>query len=839
VRTALELAGFPLIADPVQACVLVLNDAVPNATALAERARSGAGLLLILGPHLTAADVSTLLGAEVTFTPQTTPLSLDCAPPVSDEPANLRPFDRLPGLVRSARPGSAARAGGRGRAGSATCDLQWTSAPQIRERYVLSGIALEPVAVGYGTGEVVLSRAQVGRGTVYVFTAFLANDANPQIQQWAYFNYLIYHLVEKAAGETPLSFADYPASPVPHAAKRAILFGLLGLMLTTAVVAFVLVRRYSLRHPEALDVLVADREKYATREIGTDWEEIGFHRPLGGFLLALMLGLVLFIPLILYQNLILPVYILPSAQALGIWGLVTQFFNVTWLFFDMGTSSAFIKYLAQHRVDDPRQGIKYGQLFVWWQALSGATQVALVVALASTLVPRSAYALYAWSIILHTFIQIPGFYLVLRHALTGLQRSDYAQSLNIAWQVLLPMATQIPIVLLMYAWGQAHPVFGAAMGGLLGLGLAAYATEALTFLLSFWLYRRLGYAARVLFLAHFDWTVIKRGFRFGVFEMLGSIAWAGGQAAEVWITQARLINYAEIWGNWGVAQNFVFAYQVMQSLYDNLMPAISEAISHGRRLLSQYYAVMAYKYGGFISAFIAAVLLAVADRFILGATGPEFVRAATYAIPLIVWGAIQYPSWVGDNVQLAANRPYLKATLVAGEQVIRVALAWLLLARFQINALIFAYFAGLLTKDLVAYAVNHRVCFPQRFYAWQSLIAPLLAGAAHYVVLRWLGGLLWQGEQLTSVLIFFIGILPSFPLFAFFYAFFGGWDDATLAELRRAVPLSNFMRSFSWLFWAASALGARLSPLHGRFPIAIRASALEEARALTGERVRL
>jgi hypothetical protein len=34
----------------------------------------------------------------------------------------------------------------------------------------------------------------------------------------------------------------------------------------------------------------------------------------------------------------------------------------------------------------------------------------------------------------------------------------------------------------------------------------------------------------VLFLAHFDWKVIKNGFRFGVSEMLGSMAWGLGQA---------------------------------------------------------------------------------------------------------------------------------------------------------------------------------------------------------------------------------------------------------------------------------------------------------------------
>ncbi len=806
VRTALGLTtSFEIVADPALADVFLLNGTIPDPQVINERVRAGAGLVLILGPQVTAAEIEAASGIPVSLSLREEPLSLTTSAGAQD---------RL------------------------LTDVVWNSAPQVRERFEtmtpLSSVI--PLVVGFEDSAWVLWSANNNR--VFVFNAFLDGD-NPQLQEWAYFNYLIYHLTTRAAGGEPQSFADYPASPVPHARERVILLAAMGLLLVLSVGIFVAVRRYSRAHPEALDILVANRAQFEVREAGTNWEEIGFHRPLGGFLLALMLGLVLFIPLIIYQNLILPVYVLPSAQALGIWGRVTQFFALAWQFFDMGTSIAFIKYMSEYRVHDPRKGIQYGQVFVWWQTLSGAVQVALIIALASTLAPRSVYALYTWSIIIHAFIQIPGFFQVMRCALTGMQRFDYAQILDMALNLVLPIVVQPIFVTVMFLWGKANPAFGGAMGGLLGLGIAAYAAEFLTFVIGLWLHNRLGYNSRLLFLAHFDWKIIRDSFKFGVFEMLGSIAWAAGQAAEIWITQARLINYAEIWGNWGLAQNFIFAFQVCATLFNNMMPSVSEAISHGRKILSQYYTVMGYKYGGVISAFIGAVLLAVADRFILGASGPEFERAALYSIPLIIWGAIQYPSWVGDNVQLAANKPYLKSLLVFGEQVVRVTLALILLRQFQIYALVVAYFVGLLTKDIVAYFVNHKTCFPQKFYAWQSLVAPLMAATVHYLLLRWLTGLIWQQDQITSIIIFFIGILLSFPVFMFFYGLFGGWDDATLEELRRAADLSNFMRPMSWLFWASTALGARLSPLHGRFPIDIRRAALEEARSLEGERVRL
>ncbi|KAF0108231.1 MAG: hypothetical protein FD146_805 [Anaerolineaceae bacterium] len=804
VKTALELADFTFVDDPAQADVLVLNGVIPDPATAAAQVERGAGLVLILGPGMTEADVMTLTGVTLTLTARDDPVSLTAIQ--IDDPL--------------------------------TTDITWNGAPQVRDRFEVQTpvSSVQPLVTAYEDGEWILWQA---RTNVYVFQAFL-DDANPQIQEWAYFNYLVYHLVERAAGRTPLPFADYPASPVPHAPEVRTLLTLVGLMMLTTFGIFILVRRYSLKHPEELDKIVSDRSRFEVREAKTEWEQVGFHRPLGGFLVALSIGLVLFIPLIIYQNLILPTYILPSAQALGIWGRVTQFFTLAWTFFDMGTSIAFIKYLSQHRVHDPKKGIQYGQVFVWWQILSGAVQVALVIGLASTLAPRSAYALYAWSIIIHAFIQIPGFYQVMRHALTGFQRLDYSRLLDIGLNVLFPMLIQPVFVTIMFAWGRAHPAFGGAMGGLLGMGIAAYAAELLTFLLGLWLYRRVGYNARILFLAHFDWEVVKTSFKFGVFEMLGSAAWSFGQAMEIAITQARLINYAEIWGNWGLAQNFIFAFNVTQTLNDGVMPAISEAISHGKRVLSQYYSVMAYKYNGLTSAFIGAVLLAVAPLFILGSTEPEFHRAAIYVIPLTIWGAVQFPSWVGDNVQLGANKPYLKSILVFSEQVIRVVLAFLLIARFQVTGLIIAYFVGLFAKGIAAYLINHKICFPQRFYVWQSLIAPLLAGAAHYGILWTINGFLWKGDQITSVLIFFIGILPSFPLFMFLYGLFGGWDRDTLAELKDAVALTGGMRGLTrWGIYEPTALGARLSPLNGRFPITNRVEAMEEARMLTEEKVRL
>lgn len=800
VYTALILAAdqLTLVDDPSAAHVWVLNGAIPDPAGTGAHLGTGGGLVLIMGPDLTEGQVAQALG-QVTLARHDDPLSL---------------------------------VGVDGGLGS---DILWSSAPQILDRTEVQGLSAIPLVTGYGDGEIVLAQPSE---SAYLFTGHMG-QANAAFREWFYFNYFIYDLTMRAAGETPLSFAAYPASPVPHPQQRAILVLTLLAMTATAAVAFVLVRRYSLKHPEKLDEIVSSREDYEAREAHSAWEEVGFHRPASGFLFAMMMGLLIFIPLLIYQNLIFPTYILPSAQALGLWGRVTQFFGLAWTLFDLGTAVAFIKFFSQYRVHDPRRAVQFGQLFVWWQALSGAFQVALVVLIAGAVIPRTSYAIYTWLIIAHTFIQVPGFFAVMRHAMFAQQRLDYAQILDNASALLWPIVTQILFVPVFLWWGRLHPAEGIAFGGAIGLAVSAWMVEVLNFLLGLWLYRRAGYNAGLFFLAHFDLSVAKEAFRFGIFEMGGALAWAAGQSIEVLITQTRLVNYAEVWGNWILAGNFVFAYSVIQNLNDGVMPSISEAISHAKRKLSQYYASMNYKWAGFVAAFLTAVLLAVADRFILGSAGRQFSRAAIYVIPLTFWGCFQHLGTIGDAIAQGSNRPGIKMLMILGEQILRISLALILVGKYQVAGLIAAYLIAELVRGVAAFFVNSHYCFPLRYYPWQSFFAPLLAGTVQYLLLRWVTGLVWQDDPVTSIVILLIGLLFSYPVYTFLYGLFGGWDDATLAEMKRASDMMPFVRFMGWLFWRPSALGASISPLHNRFPISNRAEAMDEAAALTQEKVHL
>jgi O-antigen/teichoic acid export membrane protein len=345
----------------------------------------------------------------------------------------------------------------------------------------------------------------------------------------------------------------------------------------------------------------------------------------------------------------------------------------------------------------------------------------------------------------------------------------------------------------------------------------------------------------VLFLAHFVRDTVVTALKFGAPVTIAGVAGGIGYTVQSALVAGSVRNWTEVQGNWDVVSpnGLLLAYSAVAGLYYGMMPAISESFSHGRMQLTRYYVAQGFKYGGFISLFVASALLGVGDRFILGALGEGYQRAAGLMLIMGLWGAVQFPAWFADRVQEGAGRPDLEMWLLIGEQALRIVLMFLLVPRFQLLGLILAYCIALPVKDVAAWLVNRLVLFHYRIYWWQSAAAPLLAGAVNYALLRLLGNVLWGGDQVSSVLLFFVALLPSLGVFCFFNGLFGGWDDDGLAELHRAAGMSNLGKPVAWAIYHTSRWGARLSPLHGRFPIDLYAAAQAEGDSLTAEKVAL
>jgi hypothetical protein len=172
VKTALTLnPNAVLVNDPSKADVFVLNGIIPEdqADTIRAKVQSGAGLVFITGPSVSAEALSRFLKEKITFSTETKPLTLE----PSKESEDL--------LVKQ---------------------VLWSSAPQVLDRSSLSSGVFTPLVSGYEDGSLHLGEMQMGNGLVYLLDAHMG-DSNPEYQQWPYFNYLIYTLAEQASGGVP------------------------------------------------------------------------------------------------------------------------------------------------------------------------------------------------------------------------------------------------------------------------------------------------------------------------------------------------------------------------------------------------------------------------------------------------------------------------------------------------------------------------------------------------------------------------------------------------------------------------------------------------------------
>ena len=181
VKVALLKAGYTLVDDFDKTEVFVLNGEIPNANAVASKLQNGSGLVLIVGEEMSFRDVEILFDYPVSALIKTENL----VNLVVDESSGNDPL---------------------------TTEIDWKDAPQIRERaFIMTSARGRPMVRVDGNVEVFLG--EIGRTAEkkYVLDAFLDEKHNVQFQEWKYFDYLIYHLVERAAGAKPMNFADYSA----------------------------------------------------------------------------------------------------------------------------------------------------------------------------------------------------------------------------------------------------------------------------------------------------------------------------------------------------------------------------------------------------------------------------------------------------------------------------------------------------------------------------------------------------------------------------------------------------------------------------------------------------
>ncbi len=727
--------------------------------------------------------------------------------------------------------------------------IDWASVPETHATTIFTNIAAAVNVILRndtisGSGVPLLFEKTLGNGKIVVYAPWTTLNSqtgepyNVEITLWPYFNYFIYSTAMYSAGKSFLTYPDWPYSPVPHYEQQVLIGIFVFILIIFAVGAFIKVRNYSKAHKPRIETLSEEiLEEVEKKQKQDKWEQIGLHRQVGGFLYMFFVVMLIVIPNAIMQSMILPRFILPYPQAAGWYSFSINLFQAIWVVFDLGTSVALVKYFAEYRVNKPLEAIKYVQIFIWFQMLTGVVQVFLISFLGSIFFPHTFLAHLTWIFIAHSLVQYPGFTLVFMFVFRALQRIDLQQLSNLMYYAVFSIIGPYTGILIFRWWGAQNPIFGEALGGAIGYALGGYFQEWMMFLFTLYLFKKLGFHASTFFRVDFSTTQIKQALKFGA-------KWTAGQVwvPAVWMLQmiivsTQLLSWSAQQGYFSLAWNLVLIVSVAALFMDSLMGGISEAYSHKKHKLVELYAAEGLKWGSYIVFWIVSSLYAVGWRFISGAAGAEWEPANVLLPGLLLFQLIGYFSWCSDNIYAGVGRTGLAAIVWIEEQTIRAILMIYFVVYYSAGMLgiIYAYVIALAIKDVSTWAIIRKKITAPKFYVWQTYIGPGLAAIMNFALLEIIAQIIWDNGILSSVLLFFIGTFVSIYWYSFFTGLTGSWDKNTLNEFKRSVDMTGKMRALSYPLYKLAQIGSK-SPLFNRCVIDIYEEAMLEARELTEEK---
>ena len=707
-----------------------------------------------------------------------------------------------------------------------------------------------------------LLEKQFGAGNIILFTAWLEEGANLDFKVWPYFNYLLYAFIFESLQMTFQTYPIWPYSPVPHLKEQIIIGIIITILAILAITLFVITKRKSRTQMDQATIKALERqaeeeqrrlaeeakkmEKVVEEKVDLkdEWEAIGVHRQLGGFLFTLFLSLFLVLPQLLVSNFIMPQIIQPYPQAAGWYNYAYNFFQIVWILFDFGTSFALAKYFSEHRVKNPEKAIHYIQIYVWWQIFTGIIQVTIIGFIGSIIFPHTALAHMSWIFVVYSFIQYPGIFLVFMYTFQGLQRSDLHLISYVAWEVAWLLIGQVIFCYLGRMWGAANPVIGEALGAGIGYAIARCFDFWVTFIMTFIMFKRLGFSPKTCFRIDFTQNEFKESMRYGSRLAVGEGFVQIGWFLQVIITSTFVANYSNNLGWFNLAWTLGMIVQIVTLYGQSLLGAFSESSAHNKKTLTKLYVYQAFRWGNYFAYFLISVLFAVGAKFLVGAAGEEYGRPAVqFLVPLLIFHTGGIYSWLVDAVFEGTGRTGYAMLVWIIEQVTRALLMFLFVLIFRdMVSVILAYVPAVFTKDFVAWFIVRKKIIKYRLHIFKSFITPAISAIINFIVLYIFGEIIWGlplGDKiLNTAIIFLIGIFAFIYFYAFLDAFFGGYDDNTLKEFERASDLvqTRVIRIFPKGLKKVTKLGARLSPFHNKFKIAMYEEAMKEAYDLTLEK---
>jgi hypothetical protein len=566
------------------------------------------------------------------------------------------------------------------------------------------------------------------------------------------------------------------------------------------------------------------------------WQVIGIHRPLASFWFNFVIMLVAAIPGVIMMAYVMPNFILPYPSALGFKTLTITYFGLFFSIMDLATQPACERFVAQYAEISPRKALRYVQFFIYFQMFTGLVQVTGVAIFCLTYIVHTDLAYASWFFLLYSTTQFPGMLAAYNSTLRGFQRFDRSSVVELVQGAVFEVATQIIFILAGRWWGAANPAVGELMGATLGYIVGRYIDDFFAMGLSAYflskILRPFGISMKETLIPAFGAEEVRTSLAYGL-KLLGSTLVS---VATDYFTLIMMIswvpNYISILAYIEIAK---MVADLVNTRY-NFSALVSEAYNNGKKQLTEYAVTSYFKHWWYL-AFFMALEIAILIPPVFEYLGGEWGKAA-WLIPIYVFPRMGVtPPVIGAELLQACDRPEYRTFGIIVEKVVKMIAVFVLLSPYAVRALyphwniIILYvlhdLPAYLAITIAEFGLLHKHCVPVRINLWQTFVAGTVASLPmiplNFLVLEVLHAVAAGGSTAAVigvvVVVLILGLFFGPTILFFFYGLVGGWDDYGLHQFELAVGLSGPSRFVVSLFYRATRLGHRISPLANRFPI--------------------
>ncbi len=583
------------------------------------------------------------------------------------------------------------------------------------------------------------------------------------------------------------------------------------------------------------------------------WDQIGFHRPLGGFMYNYVIGFVGIIFGVVVGGLLISI-LYPYPESKGYRDLAGMVFIWTMPLFDIGVAYGIERFIGEYRIKDPLKMVQYIQFFTWYLLFSSLLKTTVFSIWTCTVISQGSLAYLSWNLLLLAIHHYPGVLYLLRSCMAGLQQYHVANTLNALGSEVFD---KVFLLCLIYMWrsiGNQNPAIGELMTMAFGTTFAYYMRDFFMFGLQIHfirpMLRKIGIPLRSLFEPRFSREVMRTAFKTGIsVSVPGLVAQGVAYAVTMMYVDvvAQFTTFSVLSSSASMFVNFLDYFGKI-----DMTAPFSEAYRNQKHKLSVFYIAQGWKYWGYVNG--AMMLMFAAFLNVLAATLLAIPGLEYYAMI----GLFLLPWWIykfflpiaeqGDMILVGAMRLKVFQSFRIAEEVAKLAWVALMLYGFRwqgggTQAIAFVFVLAMAVpqwiKACLVWTYIRKKMLPYSIPIWQTFVAPLASGAIVYGIvtayLQFVHALFVPsiGPVFAGILSIVL-ILITCPtiVFPFFYGILGGWDNFGLETYQKAVSMAGLSKAFFRMASRVTTWAARHSPLTNRFPIPHEA-AIDEIKELT------